>query len=344
MIKKITPILIISLSYILSAKSQTVHKAEDMYKISHGSILHYNILPLKETVPDKDYSSLHNESNDIKIDTGNKVIVTSILLSKAADSAWYAAENALTEDKDYAAARQFYKTVLELQPDYYPASVEIGKTFDHEENYEKAESAYKLAIAKNFYDYQSHWLLADAYHKDAKYDEAVNEITLASILNRNDTAILSDMKEIYLDAHLSFGSWVFTPQYKISKASGSRDVNIMTKPEWEGYATAKAIWKYEPGYAESQGEKTGINSYFEEKECLLNLLAGQDKHIDAELEKHIEVLKKANELHLLDGFIYYEVLLPSNPGLVYQLPTNVVRSIKNYVILGHGGEEPKKKK
>ena len=321
-----------------------MHKPDDLYKITHGSTLVYTVNKLSENVPDKDYSGLHNEANVIKIDTGGKIIMTPILVSKAADSAWYAAENAFTEDKDYAGARQFYKTVLELQPDYYPASVQIGKSFEAEQNYEKAETAYKQAIAKNFIDYQSHWLLADAYHKDARYDEAVNEITLASILNRNDTAIISDMKEIYLDAHLKFDYWVFTPQYKISKKSGSREINIMTKPDWEGYATAKAIWKYEPGYAESQGEKPGVPSILEEKECLLNLLADQDKHIDAELIKPINVIKVSQDLKLLDGFIYYEDLLPSNPALMYQLPISVIKNIKNYVVLGHGGEGPKKKK
>ena len=343
MLKKITPILFISFIYILPGKSQTVHKAEDLYKISHGSFLRYEVSPLKEKVQDKDYSGLLNESGMIKIDTGSKVKITSVKRSKAADSAWNTAEYAFNDDKDYKAARQMYKTVLEIQPDYYPASVKTAKCFEAEENYEKAETAYKQAIAKNFIDYQTHWSLADAYHKDAKYDEAVTEITIASVLDRNDTAILSDMKEIYLDAHLKFDYWVFTPQYQLSKKSNSREVAVMTKPDWEGYAMAKAIWQYEPGYAVSQGEKPGKPSYFEEKECLLNLLAGQDKHIDAELIKPINVLKVAQDLKLLDGFIYYEILLPQNPSMVYELPSNVIRSIKNYVILGHGGEGPKKK-
>jgi len=342
MLKKICPVFIFSICYILTGNGQVVHKPDDLYKISHDSKLEYTVSKLNTPVPDNDYSNILNESGVYNEDSNGTTTLKKIHISGAAESEW-GKGNSSFRNKEYKDARQHYKNVLDIQPDYYPASVQIAKSFEGEEDYDKAVTAYKQAISKNYIDYTSHWYLADAYFNDRKYDDAVNEITIASILNRNDTAILADMKKIYLEAHLKFDYWIFTPQCKVSKDPKSREVKVQTKNDWEGYAIVKAIWEFEPGYAESQGEKPGIPSLLEEKECLTNLIAGQDKHVDAVFEKPIAILKKAQEYKLIDGFAYYEELLPAHPSLAYQLPTNVIKTIKNYVVLGHGGEAPKKK-
>ncbi len=343
MLNKIKFLLIFSLGYIISTYAQVAHKPAELADMMKNSKVSYNVGELYIDVPDDDYSNRLNETNIYREDSGDKTFIKKMVLAKEAQSEWYAGQREM-EDKNYKEARKHYKNVLDIQQDYYPAKMQIAKTFEKEEDYEKAEANYKQAISKNYIDYLPHLLIAEDYRQENKMDDAINEITIASILNRNDTSILADLNEIYEDANLKYSDWVFTPQCKFFKGQKPNSIQVLSKKGWSGYATGKALWLYEPGYAASQGETAGKTSLLEEKECLLSLLASQDEHADADVPDYMVALKKAQENKLLDGFIYYEILLPQNPSLAYQLPNNVIKSIKNYVILGHGGEAPKKKK
>src|SRR6185437_2172909 len=264
------------------------------------------------------------------------------VLVKDAETEWYAAGKAFN-DKNYKDARKHYKNVLDIQDNYYPARVQMAKTFEAEGDLDKAEASLKQAISKNYIDYTTHWQLALDYLTSKKYDDAVSEITIASVLNRNDTAILFDLAGIYTAAHMHYEDWDFTPQYKVFRGQKQNEIKVLSQKGWNGYAVGKAIWAFEPGYPESQGEKPGTPCLLEEKECLLSLLAGRDTMKDAEDDETVQAVQDAKENKLIDGFIYYEELLPQNPSLVYQLPNNVIKGIKNYVVMAHGGERPKKK-
>jgi len=343
MIKKSTLILALSLGCVMYGQGQAVaHKPTEIAKIMKDSKLNYSIDTLYVDIQDKDYSNLVNEPNTYREDSGEQMLVKKMNLSKDAQTEWDAAERAFMQDNNYKEARKHYKNVLDIQQDYYPAKIEMAKTFEKEGDLEKAEASYKQAISKNYVDYMPHWLMAKDYFAEKKYDEAVSEITLASVLNRNDTAILLDLGEIYAAAHLKYEDWEFTPQYKVFKGMKENEIKVLSQKGWRGYAVGKAIWDFEPGYPESQGEHPGKPSLIQEKECLLSLLAGQDTMKDASDDITILAVQDAKEYKLLDGFIYYEELLPQNPSLVYQLPNNVIKGVKNYVILAHGGEAPKK--
>lgn len=341
MLKKIIFTFILAQGFLYVTTAQVVHKPAELLDIVKNSKITYTQGELYIDIPDKDFSNILNKTGIYNEDSGGITIQKKISLPKDAQSEWYAGEREFNEENDYKEARKHYKNVLDVAPDYYPAKMQIAKTFEKEENYEKAEASYKQAISKNYIDYMPHWLIAEIYLKDKKIDEAINEITIAAVLNRNDTLIQQDLNEIYADAKLKYSDWQFTPQCKVFKGQKSNNIEVLSQKNWSGYALGKAIWAYEPGYAESQGEKPGRPSLLEEKECLLNLLAGLDKHMDDEQEPELSNLQDAKEDKLIDGFAYYEILLPQNPALVYQLPNNVIKGIKNYVLMGHGGVTPR---
>ncbi len=341
MLKKIIFIFILSGGYFITTQAQVVHKPAELADILKNSKITYTQGELYIDIPDKDYSNLLNVSGIYNEDSGGITIQKKVVLPKEAHTEWYAGERALNDENDYKEARKHYKNVLDIAPDYYPAKMQIAKTFEKEENYEKAEASYKQAISKNYIDYMPHWLIAEVYLKDKKIDDAINEITLAAILNRNDTLIQADLNEIYADAKLKYSDWQFTPQCKVFKGQKPNNIEVLSQKNWGGYAAGKAIWAYEPGYAESQGEKPGRPSLLEEKECLLNLLAGLTEKIDDEQDPELSNLQDAKEDKLIDGFVYYEILLPQQPSLVYQLPNNVIKGIKNYVLMAHGGVTPR---
>jgi len=330
---------------ILSGSAQVIHKPADLMKIMKASKLSYKVEDMYIDMDIKDYSKVLTESNTYHEDSDGHMIVKKLVLSKDAETDWALAEKAFTVDSDFKAAKKLYKSVFDLQNDYYPAKIRLGQIYEKEGDFEKAVSSYKQAISKNYIDFISHWHLAEAYHKAKNYDEAAGEITLASILNRNNNEILERLNEIYADANITYSDWVFSPQVKIFKSQKENEIKVLCKQDWNGYAIGKAIWDYEPGYAEGQGEKPGNNSLMEEKECLLNLIAGQDtsditlRHKDP----GIAGLLKAQENKMIESFIYYEEFLRSKPSMVYELPNNVIKKMRNYVLIAHAGLSPRKK-
>ena len=342
MLNKIFFTLLIWQGFILSAQSQTAaHKPADLLKILKASKMTYTVSDLNTDIPKADYSTLVNSPNMMHEDSNGQFVAKKVVRARAADSEWNAAEGFFKDDSNYKEARAHYRSVLDIDPDYYPAKIRIAQTFELEKDYEKAEANYKQAISKNFVDYLPHQLAADNYLREKKYEEAVDEISVASVLNRNDTSVQADLVRIYDKTRMKYGDWTFTPQYKLEKGQKDNEIMVQVKRGWYGYAIAKAIWKYEPGYA--QAENTDNVALTHERECLLNLLAGHDSIKAKNVDPSISALADAQDYKLMDGFIYYEILLPAHPSLVYQLPNNVIKSIRDYTVLGRGGLPPKKK-
>jgi len=344
MLKKIFFTLLLLQGFILSGQGQTTaHKPADLLKVLKASKITYTVGGLSTDIPKGEGSTLVNPTNVYHEDSNGQFIAKKVKIAKGADSTWNEAERIFKEDSNYKEARKVYREVLDIDPDYYPAKIEIAKTFEIEQDYEKAEAQYKQAISKNYVDYRPHQLAAELYLKEKKYEEAVDEISMASVLNRNDTSVQADLVKIYAKTRMKYGDWSFTPQYKVEKGEKDAEINVRFKKGWYGYAIAKAIWRYEPEYAQAQGENPGSLTLLQERECIMNLIAGQDSIKERDVDPSITALMDAKDYKLTDGFIYYEILLTSNPGLVYQLPNNVIKSVRDYVVLGHGGLPPKKK-
>ncbi len=343
MFNKIFFTLILLQGFILSGFGQTAaHKPADLLKILKASKTTYTVGNLDMVIPDSKYN-ITNSANIMHEDSNGQFVAKKVVLAKGADSTWNEAERLFKEDSNYKEARKVYRDVLDIDPDYYPAKMQIAKTFEIEKDYEKAEASYKQAISKNYVDYLPHQLIAEDYLKEKKYDEAVDEISVASVLNRNDTSVSADMNKIYAKTRMKYGDWTFTPQYKLEKGKTDAEISVLVKKGWYGYAIAKAIWKYEPGYAQNTDATPDNVTLIQERECLMNLLAGQDSIKAKDTDPGILALADAQDYKLMDGFIYYEILLPAHPSLVYQLPNNVIKSIRDYAVLGRGGLPPKKK-
>jgi tetratricopeptide (TPR) repeat protein len=148
----------------------------------------------------------------------------------------------------------------------------VGQMYGTMKNLDKALEWYKKTIEVNYIDYLAHWLLADIYKMQGKIDSAVNEVTIAMILNRNNPRLKEFQLEIYKLAKVNQADWCFAPQVEISKVNDQ--VKVAFDANWIGYAMAKALWKYEPGYKQSMGVQDSIYSSLEDKECLLVLMAG----------------------------------------------------------------------
>ena len=184
----------------------------------------------------------------------------------------------------------------------------------------------------------AHWFLADAYFATGDLNNAVDEITIASILNRNNHRIKDAMNRIYKKAKLNTKDWSFTPQMIIKKESDS-SIKIAMNDKWIGYAMPKALWLYEPGYKASMGVPENEYSTLEDKECLVDLLvtltnSGKNYKNDPQLS----VLKKATDQGYFHEYLMYEVVLPDKPFVAFQLPKESIVKMKEYILKVRSGK------
>jgi tetratricopeptide (TPR) repeat protein len=208
----------------------------------------------------------------------------------------------------------------------------IGQSYEAEKNYEKAESWYRRAIDSNYIDYMAHWFLADNLMLSGKKKEAMEQIIIAHILNRNNTKIQNSLETILQANNKKWIDWSFTPQYSLER-KGDHDVNIKASLNWFGYALVKSVWKYEPGYKQSMGydEDNPVIETEEREAILAELQMLQDKN-DKELSLDLIAMKKALDKKAIQPYIFYEIFLLQYPSIAYQLPDELIQNIKTYIL------------
>jgi tetratricopeptide (TPR) repeat protein len=245
----------------------------------------------------------------------------------------------LFSKRKYKSARNKYIKALKRDSSLYYLMTYIGQTYETNDNLEEAVKWYQKTIDLNIIDYMAHWFLADAYIDLNKDSVALDLITLALILNRNNPRIKKSFKNIYKINKLKAPSWEFIPQINIDSLEDNK-IKIGFNQNWIGYALTKALWKYEPGYPESHGISKGALTSFEERECIANLLATIKEEALKQFPEFI-ALNKAVELGFVEEFIMFEIILPDYPTVAYQFSKDFLYRIKDYVQIVRGGKTDK---
>lgn len=301
-----------------------------------NSKLTYEINIFAKTIECKDYSDRLNYHNFYNVSTDSGVYAYEIVVSEKAKPFFDKAEFYF-ERKEMDSALYFYKLTIEQDSALYYVMTYIGQLYGAKGDFATAEKWYKKVIEKNYIDYMAHWLLADIYLATNKINEAVDEITIARILNRNNPRIKKYMVDIFTKADRDTLDWCFSPQVEFKKIAENKiSVGITSdgvNQNWIGYAMAKALWAYEPGYSESMGVPHGDYSTIEDKECLIALLTAlKNAKIKIKNEPQLSILKEAFENKQIDEYIMYEIVLPQNPIVAYQLTVQSILKIKDYIL------------
>lgn len=325
------------ISFILlqiSSQAQQIHTGAEVIQILEKSIVNYELHELKEEIgPPEDRSNKLNLNEYYRVEEGEAIKVNEYEYSKKVLTLSKKAEKNFME-KNYKEAREFYLKILEEDEKHYRVMTYIGQTYGIEGDMDLAIEWYLKTIEKNYIDYLAHWFLASAYKSEGKLDKALDEITIARILNRNNPRIKQSFDEIYKLNKLKRPEWEFIPQINITELN-EHQIKLEYGENWLGYALVKALWLHEPGYKESMGYQEGVFSTLQEKEAFLSLLAGLEKKT-IKKNPEFKTLQKAIEEKLLDEFIFYEIVLPDYPQAAYQLPTGFIESIRDYVITMRG--------
>ncbi|MPM10922.1 hypothetical protein SDC9_57259 [bioreactor metagenome] len=315
----------------ISAIAQKIHSPAELLKIMENSEISYEISSMETPVKCPDYSSNLNYNESYRAVTDSGIYTYKYSISDEAAEFFKKAEGFFQKIM-IDSAQKYYKKTLEVDSSLYFVMTYLGQTFEHQNDSKNAIYWYKKAIEKNYIDYMAHWFLADAYKATGQLDKAVDEITIARILNRNNPRIKSAFDNIYKAAKRKTEDWYFNPQIELEK-TGEKKVKVSFDSKWTGYAIAKAIWEFEPGYSLSMGVEEGVYSTIEDKECLISQIIGMENaKVKYKKDPQLRIMKTAAENKFLTEYILFEIVLPENPQVAFQLTEEIIESMKNYIL------------
>lgn len=315
---------------VTAVSSQNIHSTSEILQLITDSKLAYEVSKLDKPVVCKDYSDKLNSNNCYRVSTDSNIKTLAYSLNKQSMPFFNKAEEFFKSNPD--SALFYYELALNADPELFLVMTFIGQIYENKGNLVNAMEWYKKAIGKNYIDYMAHWFLADAYVATGNLDKAVDEITIAQILNRNNYRIKSSMNKIFSKAKRSTNEWYFNPQIEI-KRNSEKSIRVAMDEKWFGYGITKALWEFEPGYKESMGVNNDQHSIIEDRECLVSLLVALDNSkTNTDNDTQLKILKDAANEKYLDEYILYEIFLLENPMIAYQLPEETILRIKDYIL------------
>lgn len=317
---KILMLLCVFVTLSFAEAENPLKKAMDIIKDSKTA---YSLKFLEKPIPVPDRSKMIN-IQVYREKTADGYVLKSFEPKGEAKKLFDKAESYFGSHQ-YAKARDAYTLALQQDPKLYNAITYIAQTYGMEKKWDKAELWYKKAIDANYIDFLAHWLLADVYKIKGQKEKALQEISIAKVLNRNNPRLEALRKQIFDDNGLSMKNWTFNPQVKMSRDSATGNVNIVADSIWSYYAFVQAAWKYEPEYKKIAGS-------WEKKyrECLMGLLPFMDSH-----KGSVEVLSRLDKVldaDKLGDFIFYEIILLDNPNIALLLEQKQIEALKDYLI------------
>jgi tetratricopeptide (TPR) repeat protein len=326
------PIIFLGIMFLVSSANglteqtqsrPSLHSFDKIAKIMEDSTLVYE-LGSDENLPEQSIESPPGLSDQALLQEDNKggYTLTEFRLSEEAGKKFKQAEEAY-QAKDYDGALKLYEEVRALQPDYYHVLTVMGDVYYMKGQYKEAKAYYQEAIQHNFADYQAHWFLADADWKLNDQKEAVEQITTAHLLKVNHSEIRKALLRYREKVGRPWKEWKFSPRYSLTQ--DGKKIKVVSGTEWLGYAAVKAVWKYEPGYAESMvgpDYEKRVVIIEEEKEALIAYLSQ---------EHPMEPLRKIVDDGYTDEFIYYELLAPRAPIAMVLMPRQSFNRILDYI-------------
>ncbi|MDH3594735.1 MAG: tetratricopeptide repeat protein [Rhodospirillales bacterium] len=251
---------------------------------------------------------------------GDKTTLDRYALSPPADSRLAVGEKVF-RDGNFEGAIKIYEEVRRLEPDYHQALILIGDAYFSMRQFDEAQRYFEEAIRLNFIDYQAHWFLADTLWSLGRREHAMVEITIAHLLNVNHKTVRKSLVGYRQRLGRPWKDWTYAPRVGLSR-EGNR-VLIHCSEEWIGYCLVKAVWRYEPGYAESKGPAGEVEyNSLEEREALAAVLAHNDT---------LGHIRSIVEDGSVEEFLWYEVVAKRSPAALLLLPRDTFMSIVTYV-------------
>ncbi len=330
-------ILIAGLSYsslsqsTSSEKKEKIHTLDELMKIMENSEMTYQIATLEEPVKSVDYSDKVVGAMFFRPKEVGMISTMGYKLDSSMQKRYEIADSYLFSGKSDSALFCFKEMIRDDSTLYFVLTL-IGQCYEMKKDNDEAMKWFQLAIDKNYIDYKSRWFLADHYMAKGETEKALNEICLAKILNRNNPRLHASFDYILKADGRKVEDWYLTPQIMLKKES-EKLVTISADKCWFGYALAKALWQYDPGFRKEVGAVEGQMTTTEEKECLVSTWMSflNEKDSCANV-RELVCMDEAFRKGFFNEFVFYECFLPKEPFLAAQLPEEWIEGIKKYML------------
>lgn len=223
-------------------------------------------------------------------------------------------------NKDHKAALRHYRRVLVLDPEYHPALTLLGNVLYSSGEYRSAKIHFERAIKKNFADYQAHWFLSSANRRLGDQKEALKNLTTAHILNVHHSSLRTSLQKNREALGKPWKQWGHSPRFRLEKAG--QIIRVAAHETWVGYAMAKALHRYEPGFSEQTPRTTHLDLQ-EERDALIMLVSGE-----SEYAARVRSIVKDG---YLDEFVSYEIVAMRHPQAIALLTPKEIYRIAEYI-------------
>lgn len=329
------------LAALCTAYGQTFHSPAEIRRIMENSPLIYSVTILDsndQTPADTYVRKLIDHGAYLAPDsTGHRKFGSyKQQLQKDPDAApLYAATEAHFLAGDMEKAREGYSTLLERYPDNALLLTYLGQTWQKSDDDGKAKDCFLRALELNPHDFMAHWLLAGLYGNENELEKAVEHITTAHLLNRNNPLILLTLKYIYGRNGTPYDDWEFLPRYALTWKSGDeREVAIdSAEAAWMIYAFCQALWEFEPGYSMDMMQNTsGTASTVREMESLLVTAEyARILYTEENCPVFLARLQEASQNGDLELFAVYEIFMRRTPEVGMLMNTTYRDKIRDFI-------------
>jgi tetratricopeptide (TPR) repeat protein len=250
-------------------------------------------------------------------------------------------------EKDIQKALDIYLQLIQINTGNSQLMTYIGHCYAMLGDNDLSKQWFENAIKTNYMDYAAHWFLSDIYYRTGDFERALNEITIAHILNRNDSKVMKSIAKYLNFGNYTFMDWKYNKPFNIHRDTTDSNtiwckIDLTKHPAWMGYMICKALWTFEPGYREKMSEGASLPTVIiEEKECLIQLMVSyvnmletsntdSNANLVIEKDKNIENLLEAANSGFFNELIVYEFILTESPQYVFMLNKEFISRLADY--------------
>lgn len=243
------------------------------------------------------------------------------------------------ENDNYEEVKNLYQKAYNLDSLYFKAASNLGDAWSFLGNYKKAEYYLKKAVKLNNAGYQEYLFLANTYDKSGKNNEAIDAITRAFMLNKNNPYLLESLKDILAKNKLKIKENRLEFPFNVKK-TGVRECEIQLADSqglnWMPMAKCLAFWKMEP---DCQLQLNGENAYTAKVKMYRQCFLSQKEYIQKKKMSGYKITSDEEQflkkIKYENAIIYWEIIAGEEPLFMYYLPVDeremVVKYIKNFV-------------
>lgn len=306
----------------------TIHSPKEILRLLEESALKYTIEVLDTVVVDSIIATLPLVApTTVPVDTDEGPVLGRMQLPEnLADRMAYG--DSLFDEKQYDEALVIYQDLLDSFPETFIFATLVGDTHWSLNQLDSAEYWLLRSLELNPISYQTHWFLADTYRNQGRLDLALKHCYLAHLYNRNHRSIKNRLRQLREQAGRPWKEWSFYPVYRMSQSGDT--VNIALDSETMGYALTKALWQFEPGYAERMAADDNVLArdvnLLEEREAVSTGAR--------ELADTIPVEEMADRGEI-DLFIVYEIITRRDPEFALWLDERTINQLIEYLDTYH---------